>query len=123
MSSSSVTVVPLMATRHRTPSRVSPGVRPHPQPPESDADSTVASPIQLTLRTVVPDEGVEGLAREAPSLGPATERVSLPQATTASSTRGMQKRIVSLRNRPSLLQQHPSHPAPLAPLVPSRLSQ
>jgi hypothetical protein len=58
MSSSNVTVVPLIATRHKTPDRVSPAVRPHPHPPVFETDVTVASPIQLALTIDAPESGL-----------------------------------------------------------------
>src|SRR5688572_28894434 len=96
MSSSKVTVRPVMTTRHKTPVRVSPAVRPHPHPAESETATTVASPIQLALSTVDPDVGVEGFVPDdAPSLGPAMDSESLPHATSERRIRGIHERIIS----------------------------
>src|SRR5687767_1318886 len=117
MSSSKDTVRPLMTTRHNTPSRVSPIVRPHPHPPESDTATTVASPIQLALSTVDPDVGVEGfVAKDAPSLGPAMDSESLPQATSERRTRGIHERIISASDYLQCMAV--STRAPLAPFAP-----
>src|SRR6185503_12777429 len=89
MSSSSVTVVPLMTTRHSTPERVSPTVRPHPQPPEPDAAVTVASPIQLALTIVDPDAG----DRDESSLGPAIVGTESLHAASMRRTRGTKRSI------------------------------
>src|SRR6185503_14844615 len=91
MSSSNVTVVPLMTTRHSTPERVSPAVRPHPHPPEPDAVVTVASPIQLALITVDPDVG----DCDDSSRGPVTSDPESLHAVSVRRTRGTNTRIIS----------------------------
>src|SRR5215208_2181486 len=88
MSSSRVTVLPLMTTRHRTAVRVSPTVRPHPHPPAPEAAVTAASPTQLALTSVDPDAG----GWDESSRGPGTvDTEPLPHAARMRRTRGTNK--------------------------------